>query len=292
MIQLRWKASFSASCLHAAACMFEGLPIADSSIARKLQPKADALVAQLEACGFVAEKTLPELVSLAADYENNRQLIEMAATRIHGSGSLSTSAIALLAGCVSDLEAAWLTEHPELVEQLAVRGRPIREQWEARGPGLLRAIEKLTNDKFIASSAEIVLVSPVVGGHGRAHLRNNRVTFEAILTNPNPELPETLRLAWLLAQLNLDMPMFGEVVPRGRLPQLASLATIPLVFAAADAVDLATLDQPTLEQALRTWHLEPLVADDAPQRLLDWWLAYANGDSRWSIAMAALDQMF
>jgi len=284
-MQLRWKASFSASCLHAAACMSEGLPVANSTIAATLHPPTEALSRELHACGFAVQTTLPLLVALAADFENNRQLVEKVATRIQGAGTLSESAIARLAGCIADLEAAWLREQPGLVDELAVRGRPLREQWEARGPGLLRAIEKLTAENFIASSAEVVLVSPLVGGHGRAHLMNNRVTFEAVLTHPQPELPETLRLGWLLSQLNLDLPILSEPVPQHQLPRLASLATLPLVLAAAKTVDLAVLDEATLARAIEVWHLPPLPAETP------WWRAYTTGEVRWPVAMTALDQM-
>ncbi len=295
-MKLRWKASFSASCLQAAASISEGLPIADSTIAAILQTPTEALTRELHACGFAVESTLPLLVGLAADYENNRQLIEMAARRTRGAGALDEATVSRLAGCIADLEAAWLREQPTLLEELAVRGRPLREQWEARGPGLLQAIRRLTVENFIAPSAEVVLVSPLVGGHGRAHLQSNRVTFEAVLTNPYPELPETLRLGWLLSQLNLDVPVLSEPVSQLRLPWLASLATLPLVLAAAESVELPSpgkvmLNAETLSRVIECWHLPPPLPNETPQRLLDWWQAYADSATRWPVAMSALDQM-
>ena len=289
-MNLRWKASFSASCLHAAACMSEGLPVADKTIAAILLPPTEALAAELDACSFAAETTLPLLTALAADYENNRQLIEMAVQRTRGAGAVCDANIARLAGSIADLEAAWLREQPNLVEELAVRGRPLREQWEARGPGLLRAITKLTVENFIAPSAEVVLVSPLVGGHGRAYLPSNRVTFEAVLTNPHPELPEILRLGWLLSQLNLEVPALSEPISQLQLPWLANLATLPLLFAAAESVELATLDETTLARAIECWYLSPL-PEETPAKLLDWWQAYADSNTRWPVAMMALGQM-
>ncbi len=290
-MDLRWKASFSASCLHAALCMREGLPVADSTILPKLQPAADALCSELQACGFDVDGALPLLVDLSSDYENNRQLIEMAAKRVLGARALSEAAILRLAGSVADLEASWLREQPGLVEELSVRGRPLREQWEARGPGLLKVITKLTDDHFLAPSAEVVLVSPVVGGHGRAHLPSNRVTFEAVLTHPHSDLPETLRLGWLLSQVNLEVPALGESVSRERLPTLASLATLPLILAAAERVELATLDEPSLARAQAAWYLPAGLPANTPSILLDWWQAYESRDTRWPVAMSALEQM-
>ncbi len=291
MMRLRWKASFSASCLHLAASMHEGLPIADSTIGQQLQPPVEALVDGLNSCGLPADTTLPELVSLAADYENNRQLVEMAGTRTLGAGALNASSISLLAGCLSDLEAAWLRVAPNLVDELAVRGRPLREQWEARGPGLLRAVARLAGEDFVAPSAEVVLTSPVVGGHGRAHLRNNRVTLEAVLTNPIPSLSEVVRLGWLLAQLQLDLPILSESVSQARLPQLVSFAVVPLILAAAEIVDLAALDEASVGLALQAWHL-PSQSVETGGKLLDWWQTLNASNTRWPVALAALDQMF
>lgn len=290
MIQLRWKASFSASCLHAAACMQEGLPIADSEICAVLQPAADALVSELNECGFEIEPTLSILTCLAADFENNRQLVERAAAKLKGSQALGETSLARLAGCASDLEAAWLRVAPNLVDELAVRGRPIREQWEARGPGLLRAVSKLAGEGVVASAAEVVLVSPVVGGHGRAHLQSNRVTFEAVLTNPDPAIPEVVRLGWLLAQLNLDVPMLSESVAQQKLPRLASLATMPLILQAAETVELGTLDETSLARAMQVWHV-PSPSETTARTLLDWWQAFRVGRTRWPVGLAALDEM-
>ena len=288
-MQLRWKASFSASCLHAAASMHEGLPIADSGIAQVLQPHVEALVEELNASGFI-ESALHELTSLAADYENNRQLVEVAGTRMLGAGTLAKDSAGRLAGCIADLESAWLREQPQLVDELAVRGRPLREQWEARGPGLMHTVKKLAGEDFVASSAEVVLVSPIVGGHGRAHLANNRVTFEAMLTNPNPQLSEVVRLGWLLTQLHVDVPRFSESVPRQRLPGLARLATLPLILKAAEVVELATLDEAMVRHALDVWHLAN-IQDDTAEKLLEWWHALQTRETRWPVALAALDQM-
>jgi len=271
--------------------MSEGLPVADSTIAAALYPPTEALRDELYACGLAIESALPLLVALAADYESNHQLVEMAVRRMQGAGAIGEAAIARLTGCITDLEAAWLREQPALVDELAVRGRPLREQWEARGPGLLRAITRLTVENFIAPSAEVVLVSPLVGGHGRAYLPSNRVTFEAVLTNPTPELPETLRLGWLLSQLNLDVPVLSEPMSQHRLPRLARLATLPLVLAAAESVELATLDEATLARAIECWYLAPTLPDEIPQKLLDWWQAYESSSTRWPVAMMALDQM-
>ena len=290
-MQIRWRPSFSASCLHAAASIAAGLPIADTATAANGQPAVDALCGELQACGLPVDSTLELLIGLAADYEGNRQLIEVASKQLQSPEKFSDTTTNRLAGCITDLEAAVRRHQPNIVEELAVRGRPLREQWEARGPGLLHAVKKLTEENFLVESAEVILALPIVGGHGRAHLRSNRVTLEGVLTHPDPELPETLRLGWLLSQLNLDLPMHSETVPSTRLPTLASLATLPLVLAAAEQVELARCDEITLKRALQSWHLPTNLPNEVVAKLLDWWTAYIEGQTRWSVAMAALEQM-
>jgi len=287
-MQLRWKASFSATCLHAAHCTAEGLPIADARLAAALQPAVERLLREIKASGLSAKSTLPLLVSLAAEHENNRQLVQRAISKLWGAGAMEPESLVRLAGCVADLEAAMLGERPQLVEELAVRGRPLRQQWEARGPGLLKEMGRLVGeDSFLAPAAEIVLVAPMVGGHGWAHLPSNRVTFEGVLANPHAELPEVLRLGWLLGQLNFDLPRFGDSIPGGRLERVARLAALPLVLAAAERVDLVSSAPDMLGQALECWH-QPTETSEC---LHDWWQVYVTGDVRWTVALASLDAM-
>ncbi len=287
-MQLRWKASLSATCLHAATSFEAGLPLVDPRLSAALQPAVAELRHEINASGLSVETLLPLLAGLASEYENNRQLIEVATTKMLGAGSLDGTTTTRLAGCVAKLESALLGERPQLVEELAVRGRPLREQWEARGPGLMHGIARLVGDEnFVAPAAEVVLVAPLVGGHGRAYLQGNRVIMEAVLANPHDDLPETLRLGWLLAQLNFDLPRFCDPIPGSRLPRIASLATLPLVLAAAETVELTQATPATLSRAIACWHL----SDIEESRLFDWWHAYSISNTRWPVALAALNTM-
>ncbi len=288
-MQLRWKASFSATCLYAANCLAEDMPIADAQLVAALKPTVDGLLHEIQAARLSVPSTLPLLVSLAAEQENNRQLVELAVNKLRGAGSsIGPESVTRLTGCVADLEAAMLRTRPQLVEELAVRGRPLREQWEARGPGLLKAMARLVgDDAFLAPAAEIVLVAPLVGGHGQAHLPNNRVTFEAVLANPHAELPEVLRLGWLLGQLNFDLPRFCDSIPGSRLEHVASLAALPLVLAAAEGVELVSSASDMLVQTLECWH-QPVETGECLQ---GWWQTYYEGNVRWTVALAGLNAM-
>lgn len=157
----------------------------------------------------------------------------------------------------------------DFAEHLRLRSGPLREQWDARGPGLLRALGSLT-DPIVGAPATILPVEPVVGGHGIALPDARTVLIEAVLANPLASLPEVLRLGWLVAQL--DAPR--ETVP----------ALVPAVLAAAEEVELAQLDEPTLEQAIVAWRVseEPI---STAATLLAWWHDYRASLTPWPIAV-------
>lgn len=290
-MKLVWKTSLSATCLHTATCFIEGLPLVGGTLAMEIGGPIEEFLIELQQCAWQPLEALPTLTALSSEIGNNRQLARQAATRLWGSASTSDVRIARIAGALSDLEAALLRQVPQAEEELAVRVRPLREQWESRGPGLMRQIARLSDERLIAPKAEVVLVTPVVGGHGRAHLFCNRVTFEAVLVNPSPELPEILRLAWLLTQLNQDLAEFSEYLSGGHLPQVAALATLPLVLSAAETVELARLDTATLQTALSCWHFSPELPGDVDRKLFDWWQTYTARDTPWAVALKALDAL-
>jgi len=289
-LELRWRTSLSTTCLHAAYCQQQGLPTSDDQLAVAIAPAAAQLAAEVTSFGSSQESVLLELCNLSADYENNRQLAERTLARLKGPAA-SGSAKSRLAGHIAGLEAALLRVQPDVADELAVRGRPLREQWEARGPGLLIALGRLSDPAVVPESAEVVLVSPYVGGHGTAHARNNRVVYEAVLTNPQAKIPEVVRLAWLVAQLNYDLPSFADRVSPYRLAVLAPLATLPAALAAGETVELTRLDEQHVQLALETWHLEAAQREHTASVLLQWWSAVQSGNDSWPVALAALDAM-
>lgn len=298
-MEITWKASFSASCLHAVACLADGLPVVDSEFGELVAEPAEVLIATLAECSLQPVPTLRTLASWASQYENNRELVVVTLSKLRGPSSINEQHVSLLAAAISNLESRVLASRPEMVEELALRGRPLQEQWNARGPGLLKQIERLTEENFVAPATEIVLVQPMLGGAGYADMKANRVVFEAVLTNPHPTLPEALRLGWLLAQLNADVPIYAEAVGPDILPRVAAMATIPVVLSAAETVEWATYDLATIELALGCWHVETLGSRHAdmqsPQQTADqlfrWWKTYDGGASSWPVAWRALESM-
>ena len=303
-MQLTWRASVGATSMHVAVRLAHGRTLADRRLTAAMEPPTRLLGDELAAAGLPRDEVLAQFYALATSgVDNNRRLVEQSLTKLLGANKVGEDVVNRLTGRITDVERAMLHFHrptidetrgrdAELVEELVLRGRPLEEQWAARGPGLLHTLAQLTEDGLLAEHADVVLVYPALGGDGTAHLRVNAVSFEAVLANPHHDLPEVLRLAWLLAQLNMDLPRYAEVVPGERLTALAGLATVPAVLAAAQEVELARLDRSTIERALVVWRAAATASGpDVAATLLDWWTTYDARPTPWAVGLAALDQM-
>ncbi len=113
-----------------------------------------------------------------------------------------------------------------------------------------------------------------------------------MLTNPDPQLPEVVRLGWLLGQLNLDLPVFSDAIHGKRLPHIAELAMLPVALQAAEEVELWAMDAGGIRRALQVWHVVTPPDLDPVDVLQRWWGTYQETRPRWDIALAALDRMF
>ena len=175
---------------------------------------------------------------------------------------------------------------PTAARELELRVAPLREQWEARGPGLLHRVGKLTEPGLIAQSADVVLLYPALGGGGRViRTSPGAVAIEAVLANPLPELPEVVRLGWLLAQLEFcGHPTSTQFAP-DRLAEVGPLAILPAVLAVAEDLELIRSAEAALPRAIEAWHLGP--ADSAV--IADWWQRYQAEKPAWGAAVENLD---
>lgn len=288
--ELRWKTSLSATALHAALCRVRGIPAADAAFGNVMGPAADALAAEVDAAQWPRIALLEQLTGLASELDNNRELVTRAAAKLH-LPPRDPALLVRIAGGIADLEATLLREQPDLAEELAVRCGPLREQWEARGPGMLLEIARLTEADVIPQAAEIVLVAPYAGGCGLVHARQNRVTMEGVLFHPVPALPEPVRVAWLISQLNSDLPRYGDWLPAGRASFVFATAMAAPTLAAAQEVELATCDETTLATAFDAWGIAADLPSDAPERVWNWWNAWSDQQATWPVAVAALERM-
>jgi len=299
--ELRWIASLPASALCAAEAIWIGKSFTTPNLAAALKAPAEDLHAAIDECGVERQGLLSHLVALAAGIPQWLELAEVALTK------MVPREQALLQGprvgeAIRKVVAALRAALPDLLEELDVRSGPIRNQWEARGPGLLAAVGRWVGPELLVGRADVVLVYPVLGGGGSAFARYNTVTIEAVLADPVPRLPEVVRLAWLVSQLGCDRPDFQEglipsikekrMVTFDRLESLASAALVPAVLEAAAEVELATCDLPTLELAFQSWDNRVMEKAQVSAGLLfDWWTTYRRSGSKWQVAVSALFQM-
>ena len=289
-MHLHWQPAFSTSCLHAADAISRGWPVVDARLVEALQEPALALSREIQELDIPEARCWRQLLALSAEFESNRDLAEFAVRKTVG-GTEVPYATPHLAGRIDDLENAMLLAVPKLQEELVLRVRPLQEQWEARGPGLLKTFANLTDESLLVDEAKVLLVHPVLGGGGDAHLTTNAVRIEAVLANPHPQLPEVVRLAWLLAQLNCDLPAYSEHIHADRLPHVVRLAILPAILQAAEVVELVPSGAAAVKSALELWRFD-LPADlDAVTIVQGWWQTYHASRPRWPVALTALDRL-
>ncbi len=294
-MQLRWLTSTSTSALHAPTALAAGRELTDPKLAAELAQPVQYLDKLTELAGSRAPFLLNNLLGLSASLGGNRQLAEVTLQKSFDAGR-SPIQVAQLATVIDSIEAAFARAVPDSVDQLTLRTDPLRGQWEARGPGLLHMVGKLTDPGLLVDAADVILLQPVLGGGGAAHVFFNAVRFEAVLANPLPQLPEVLRLGWLLAQLNLDLPMYQGRLTRDTTITVGGLALLPAVLAAGQEVELCRHDAATMQAALQAWTPEGASTDEAGWQSLsevlnDWWAAYRANPPRFEIALAALQKM-
>ena len=283
---LNWRVSSSASALHAAAAVVRGEALADASLASALMEPAAELQGEIQAAQLPAERFWRNLLGVSASIESNRELAKLALVKTIGRGIAAENAEPRIAAAVTVIEAAFQRRLPKLAEELPLRIGPLREQWEARGPGFLRQIGVLTEEALLVEQAEVVVIHPALGGGGEAWLAGNQVRIEGVLANPHPQLPEAVRLGWLLSQLNLDLPLLSENVHADRLPRVAGLAMLPAALAAGREVELCQDLPELLGQAMKAWRL----AADATV-LTQWWETYRDSRPPFAVGLAGLDKM-
>lgn len=288
--ELRFIASFSASCFHCATAMIDGRLLVDRQLAESMHEAVEGLRKSLAAAGL-SESVAEHLCALSAGIENNRELAQVTLTKVLGRAAAGSDAVARLARELDNVETAFRLAVPGVVDELSRRGEPLMSQWEARGPGMLSELARLTEQGLLVERADVVLVYPVTGGGGAAHPPYNSVRLEAVLADPHPQLPEVVRLAWLVSSLNVDLPMYGDHLPGARQTAVGTLAMLPAALRAGEYVELTRLDRATVELAIEVWGLAEGLAAGAVDHLLDWWETYQESRPPWAVALGALDRM-
>lgn len=290
--QVLWQANVITSGLHLAEGLSRGVAPTEPRLTDLLAAPASHLRGVVESAGLPTGRFWRNLMGLSATVAGNRALVEAALLKTVGRRDGEAVLVDRLAAALADLQTAFRAALPNLADELALRERPLREQWEARGPGMLALLAGLTDGQLLPPQATVVLVHPTFGGGGEAHLPYNLVRLEAVLANPHADLPEVVRLAWLIGQLQLDLPALSEGIHADRLPHVARFAVLPAILQAAEEVELVRFTPELITRAIAAWNI-PAPADLEPAALvLDWWQTYQQARPPMAVALAALDEMF
>jgi len=290
-VPFQWTTHHLANCCYAAAGFSRGLQPVEETLGEALLEPCAEMQRQVAACEVPAAKFWEYLLAFAHQADNAEALVRVVLTKTAGIDGVRAFAVTELARALAQIIAATADVLPKLDEELQHRIRPLQAHWEARGPGLLKAIARLTDERLLVEETTIIAVYPTFGGGGVANLLTNSVVIEAVLANVLPELPEVVRLGWLIAQLNHDLPIFSEAVRDRRIAELAQLALLPPTLQASAEVELAALSPTSIANALAGWRVNVAAGEDLAERLLNWWGTYCETKPPWSVALAALDRM-
>ncbi len=288
-MELQWTPSPHVSEIHTAWCVAH-FP----KCAARLSPGWPAIAAALDELAeefkTTREQYWEQLLSLAATADGSRELAERVGARLgQTTGTLPSRLAATLNHCRRQFESSF----PKFASDIPLRAGPIRQLWEAHGVGLMRMLARQTGGDVLVEQATVLLVQPVLGGFGYAHLSANRIHWEALLTHVDPRLPETLRIAWLLSQLDLDRPIYSDKINAHRLRAVAGLAMLPAILEAGQELELCRYSPESLAAALRLWRCDTLQLDAANTMVVvsAWWQTYQASRPAWPIALTGLDQM-
>jgi hypothetical protein len=137
----------------------------------------------------------------------------------------------------------------------------------------------------------VFVVHPVGGGRSRPFPLHNLLCVEGDYDDQAAP-PDVVRLTWQVSLLNTDMPRVADQFPNlHRSLHVSSVAHIPVVLAAAQDMELAKCDRPTLERALALW-LSPMPGlVTLAEQLWDWWEVYRDTRPAWPVALKSLDRL-
>jgi hypothetical protein len=290
-IALHWLPGITAGCFYTTELLLRDRPPADPALAAALAEPARRLHETLRAERVPLPTFWRHLVPLAAAIDSAHELAEVVLIKTIGRMQAEPR-VGRFCGLLHDLEIAYTKALPGLGERLARAIADLRPRWDSRGLGTLIGTTHWTEPDFLVDEATVALVHPALGGGGTACLHYRTACLEAAPDDPVAGLPEVVRLAWLLGQLNLGVPRYTEGVRHNPPETVAALAMIPVVLAGAELPELARCDAETIETAVRAW-LSPAPDGAAtwPGILTEWWDVYRTMRPSWATALQALDEM-
>lgn len=288
-MKLVFKTDPDLSFLHAIAVVATTGATIDEKLEAAVREPAAVINERLELAELSVGNFWQSLVAGPASHDSAR--IELArierSLMAAGCAELGIDSLSpVVSGRLADARLAFRERFPKLADQLPLRARPLKELWEATGPGTLRQIARRTVDTLIPPKTTLHLLQPVSGGGGGLLEETPAVWLEAVLAHPDPTIPETLRIAWLVARKGVDQGNQTHLEDPHRWRQVAALALVPIVLAAGAELGVCEASEARLAAAAQLWaDLEDV------EPLLKWWQEMQQQQLPLPIAIKALDKM-
>lgn len=311
-MELRFVASDSAYTMAAACRLLAGETLPDAELAAALAPGVAALGEVLASRRIALAQAAAHLIPQAASIGSNLDLAKVVKRKL-GAKPVDEIFREGLVRAFTALEAATARVRPQLTDELAELAGRLELRWKAAGgPHLLATIARWTEPLMIAPAATVLAGCPGLGPASQALLHYNTVLYCPADGDDGGHLLDAAHLAYLLAQLQVDVPIYADRLVRTGPEQVASLAMVPLTLAAlaefappqrplvvpatptADDAMLDALAAGVSEATIGLWLAQCGREADAvcyAEPLASWWAAYAEGGGSWEVALAALDRL-
>ena len=209
-MNIHWNPSLTINSLHVASWTLVGQ--CEGALHSEVRPAVQQL---LEAAAVDAEELFQALIIHAfdADADDSAEGDAVAVDPLIQSLPSAWNPQGKLAAALERVFAAVANAVPRLQFELPARVRPLREQWEARAPGFLRALKDHLGLKVETrdSSLRLALVTPLWGGFGKLYGEDQAV-IEAVLYHPTPNVPEPVRVGFEMSELLHAVSLAGRAV--------------------------------------------------------------------------------
>jgi hypothetical protein len=265
------------------------LTLTDTELEAQLTPLVTRLSALLAGDVPDPDRFFEHLPPLAAEFSGYREISRFALTRLIHSERAARLA-APYAELLAEIADASVPHIKRLESALDEQFSSLQSTWEADGVALLDNVTLWTDRAIAADDLSVFGVAPVRSGGGAAYPAFNRVCIEIVGETSLPDLPEVVRLVWLVSQLNLDLPMFCEALTPRRAHWVTKLAMLTAVIAGWYNRDAGPLNELQIGTALGAWMGELPEAAAILPALVQWWGVYCERRPAWPVALQALDQ--
>ncbi|WP_146579439.1 hypothetical protein [Neorhodopirellula pilleata] len=256
---------------------------------------------------------IDEVVSCGNDPALTAQLCEVALLRAGHSHLQSDQTAAAIFRSLETCRLAFQADSPRLAEQLRLRYAPLKQAYEAYGPGMLRSIgNQIWNGSppkdWWPGKATVHAAAPIMTGAAGRSTGQTSVWIEAVLTDVSPEVPEWLRLVHQLTEMAVETHTRTHASHLGEDPAKSSsssaselpwsLGIVPLILhQAADRGFINGSPMP-LGTALRLWQTsdecstKPRGHVNELGAVLDkWWVGVGSQAKAFPIALKQLSEM-